>query len=1522
MAELIVTDSINLNADPEAGYDYHDYTRDYTAILINGDAYITTEMYFEEAPHLPDIYLASGVNADIEGSSQKVGYDETLPHDICVKDMNGVVLRENSDIVSETVLTITNCKNMGTPTFWANNWYVPNMATFNVNYDTRVQNINSYIMGGGTVNIGNSSGTASMKSDGTVLVAGDLNIFGDFEAANLIVSAYEDGEDAVAAGHVSVIDSIDGLKTTGNVVIGAAPDAAYSMPFEPGFWANAEINIDNSKYTMASGSVVIGSDTYAGELSIVNGSTALADAAIEIGGKGKITVDVSEWSGAGAVTNNNVFDISDSTVAFGGGMTGGKVNIAGTSTVTGAFTGVDVNLLDGANLSASSITGSVVNAHGTSTISGGGTYAGLKVAGGADDTADGTLTLVAGSTYSLGTVAVGNTSEASYAANIGAAGTATSANISSLAVEANGTVGITKVNGTIGSVADNGNVVLNTFNGSISGTASVGGNLQIANSQINISSLALVAGELATPEDSGSVDIVGSNVVISSLNHSGTVKVDSASSLTISNYTAGPVGSSYEIIIDAAGFTSGVKKVVDLNNSITLSGYSVINLADGVSSYVLSDGDIVLATTLNANYKVNSTWSSRTEGELIETGFMYGVNAFSNLAAALAATNADTADNTIILAAGDYSAASGALAANDTIQIAGTTTSLSDFASNSVFGTLSISGGANALLNNFNVKDIKLNVNNSTVKIGALIAGADTTGSTVTLANNAKLKFGEGEGTGDFVINGAGGSVSIAAGCSIDCVSNFLNVMEFGGGTIAGEDAVQVDLNGTFRAGDDFIVGSSAGDAVLTLGASGILEVKDSFSVGTGSGKGVVESNGSAGVGKLFVGDSSSQGILNVVAGTFATVANESDTSFGKMTVAANSAVNLAGTGILNIVNTSTINGAMSIADTALFDADAAVTLGAGATLDIEDNGAINLAAAINVNGAMTLADDASMTAASDIVIGATGSVAATGDAVIAVGGTINNNGTLSFEMGNTITFNGYTGTGTIAISDLANYNGKDAIKVLDYTGTGTLTDAHYAYAFGASDLASVSKHLAVRDSDLWLLRDASSSFVSVYINSTYTSESCDGHTFGVDAFCTLADALAVEPRPFEITYTEGNGDVDTIVGFDGIKTTIDSGNFYKNFVFGGNGQNNNITSDVATDLTINSGTYKYTVAGGNYVRPATSAGASTAWMNAANSLEGVELKINGGTFNSSVIGGDYVRYGGVSNRIGDIYLEINGGTFNKFVSGGSYMNAATSNSYDRIMNVCDINIVINGGTFNDNIYGGNVVSSTTNNANTTVSGDINMTFDTSAAAILVDGSVYGGSFGKGIVDGDVTMTITGSNALTVTGSICGGNSHSQAFYTLNELNERVARRVEDYVSGKTSLVFDGFTSVLGGMPCVFTDIVAINNSQVEFSNRHFSLEDASTWTLETGSSLAGLRTNDFKGDAIEVKLAAGWDESECTLLSGVEASFANFDLAGSVKLGNEDATWDSENSRWASASYQLALEDNSMKFGLLSYEV
>ncbi len=137
--------------------------------------------------------------------------------------------------------------------------------------------------------------------------------------------------------------------------------------------------------------------------------------------------------------------------------------------------------------------------------------------------------------------------------------------------------------------------------------------------------------------------------------NSGTISMDFDSQII----TATVLNNLGTITVDMDGAAEfGLYKLIDYTGAGNVTGYGNVTLSNNAYETVVVDGDLYAFNVDTTTLKVNASWSGRTFGDEVETGFFYGANAFDNLNTAIAGMADDTV--TISIAAGNYGETSAA----------------------------------------------------------------------------------------------------------------------------------------------------------------------------------------------------------------------------------------------------------------------------------------------------------------------------------------------------------------------------------------------------------------------------------------------------------------------------------------------------------------------------------------------------------------------------------------------------------------------------------------------------------------------------------------------------------------------------------------------------------------------------------------------------------------------------------------------------------------------------------------------
>ena len=310
-------------------------------------------------------------------------------------------------------------------------------------------------------------------------------------------------------------------------------------------------------------------------------------------------------------------------------------------------------------------------------------------------------------------------------------------------------------------------------------------------------------------------------------------------------------------------------------------------------------------------------------------------------------------------------------------------------------------------------------------------------------------------------------------------------------------------------------------------------------------------------------------------------------------------------------------------------------------------------------------------------------------------------------------------------------------------------------------------------------------------------------------------------------------------------------------------------------------------------------------------------LEILGGTFSSNVIGSDYMGGTAITENA-DASLKISGGVFNNAIAGGMYANStAALATLDAAAKT-----VISGGTFTERIFGGNFAKNdkTGSASNSVIKGDVSLVFDCSASIYVNEGITAGSrGTGEGMILGNTSVTFTGDGTTNLN---FGANDNATDILIwggcnmdTRKIKDGKASLVSSGVTKERSLVFDNFTDTgFNAKIGLFSEVKAINESQVNFTNADLNTGDVAKWVIDVNCSLTGLQKNDFEDDVLDFYGVAG-----ATLMSGTSESFANLDKATKVSINGQECKYEGNCWRSAAANLQLVLDNNSLKLAALA---
>ena len=293
------------------------------------------------------------------------------------------------------------------------------------------------------------------------------------------------------------------------------------------------------------------------------------------------------------------------------------------------------------------------------------------------------------------------------------------------------------------------------------------------------------------------------------------------------------------------------------------------------------------------------------------------------------------------------------------------------------------------------------------------------------------------------------------------------------------------------------------------------------------------------------------------------------------------------------------------------------------------------------------------------------------------------------------------------------------------------------------------------------------------------------------------------------------------------------------------------------------------------------------------------------GTVSQAVVGrvnaykGAAVTDGG-ANTVSTV--DITGGQAHIVAGAGLVSAASTTYTYtgDTVINV-------SGGTF-DYLFGGNVGSQKAFCTNTTMTGDVAITVNTSGNNKVTLKYLYAGSNSSSGSEAKqngstlVTFSGLGSNLIWTEGGISGDGSGK-----LGDID-----KTQGY---SRTLLFDGFTGVFSAPVISRFDTIAFEDSTVTFGASKLVLNGVAEWDFKLGSSLTwnnGINSFDDDdlvfgkaGDTISTAwevitsnkntVFAGWESAHITLFGTVLTTYDDDTLTWSKSGFGYVAKWDDE---------------------------
>ena len=321
-----------------------------------------------------------------------------------------------------------------------------------------------------------------------------------------------------------------------------------------------------------------------------------------------------------------------------------------------------------------------------------------------------------------------------------------------------------------------------------------------------------------------------------------------------------------------------------------------------------------------------------------------------------------------------------------------------------------------------------------------------------------------------------------------------------------------------------------------------------------------------------------------------------------------------------------------------------------------------------------------------------------------------------------------------------------------------------------------------------------------------------------------------------------------------------------------------------------------------------------------------INLTINGGTFGTetkhmTVCGGDNVKDIGFYQRVGAINLTINGGTFNSVIATGMYYNNGTDGE-DQIPAMVwlngDANLTISGGTFNDYIFGGNLAYSKTMSGSTQIIGNANVTIQAGGEEdIVLNQSLYVGSYGNGKISGKTRLTLTGSTAIDEENNDFQKISAKEVFggcsgdYFMGDERKFISAGMGDD-NQRRYLTFDNFD---GKFECDwirgFSNVEVLNGTDATLNDSALGLADVSNWTFDAGSTISGAFANDFTGDKL---VLSGLDTYEFGQDGWMLFSdTTNFTFSDKLNINGTNYDCDGATAITFDGNYKLSFDDSKM---------
>lgn len=273
---------------------------------------------------------------------------------------------------------------------------------------------------------------------------------------------------------------------------------------------------------------------------------------------------------------------------------------------------------------------------------------------------------------------------------------------------------------------------------------------------------------------------------------------------------------------------------------------------------------------------------------------------------------------------------------------------------------------------------------------------------------------------------------------------------------------------------------------------------------------------------------------------------------------------------------------------------------------------------------------------------------------------------------------------------------------------------------------------------------------------------------------------------------------------------------------------------------------------------------------------------------------------GGSSNvtASGDVTMNLGAGSYT-YVAGAGYIQSDTA----AITQSGDVTMNITGGSYKY-IYGGVLGQYKSYVSHATMTGDVNITVDTTGTNAVSLKYLFAGQSSLGGFTGNAKITFTG----------LGSNLTFDAAdaYAESTVNGGNAVKTSDSITGyiNRSLVFNNFSGDFGAkyIEC-FTDLRFLNGSDVTFNSTSIKLNNVIDWEFEAGTTLDWQDgQNDFANDHLVFGEAGDSLTEDWTVIdSNSDDVFAGLASAKSVKIFGAKAKY--SDGAWCTSNYKLFVD-------------